>query len=172
MESETELQLLRLANGELDHAYRLAGLVLGDSRDAEDATQDALLRAWHARSSLRDQAGFQAWFERILVNVCRDRLRQRRRIRFLPLDPASVSTYARDPFAAVLDRDEMLGVLAVLDDDERLVVVLHYWSDLTLAAIAERLSWPVGTVKSRLHRALYQMEGRLRAAAPAQGGRP
>ncbi len=67
-------RFLRLANGELDRAYRLAGLLLGDEHEAQDATQDALVRAWQSVGSLRDPAGFQAWFDRILVNVCRDRL--------------------------------------------------------------------------------------------------
>lgn len=56
--TDTADQFLRLADGELDRAYRLAGLILGDQYEAEDATQDALLRAWRAAASLRDPAGF------------------------------------------------------------------------------------------------------------------
>jgi RNA polymerase sigma factor (sigma-70 family) len=153
----TEERFLRLAGSELDRAYRLAGLLLGDAHDAEDATQDALIRAWRSLGSLRDPAGFRPWFDRILVNVCRDRLRRSRRIRFIPLDGPAGLVQAGDPFRAVLERDEMLGRLGTLDADERIVVVLHYWADLTLAAVAERLGWPVGTVKSRLHRALETM---------------
>ena len=149
-----EQRFLRLAGSELDRAYRLAGLLLGDAHDAEDATQDALVKAWRSLGSLRDPAGFRAWFDRILVNVCRDRLRRRRRIRFIPLDGAAGLVPAGDPFRAVLERDAMLGRLGSLDADERIVVVLHYWADLTLVAVVERLGWPVGTVKSRLHRAL------------------
>ena len=160
----TQERFLRLAGSELDRAYRLAGLLLGDARDAEDATQDALVRAWRSVGSLRDPEGFRPWFDRILVNVCRDRLRRRRRIRFIPLDGAADVRAAGDPFAAILDRDEALGTLDVLDADERMVVILHYWADLTLLAVAERLGWPVGTVKSRLHRALDKM-------ALASGGR-
>jgi hypothetical protein len=52
-------RFLRLANGELDRAYRLAGMLLGDQGEAEDATQDALVRAWQAAGSLRDPAGFE-----------------------------------------------------------------------------------------------------------------
>ena len=161
----TEDRFLRLAGGELDRAYRLAGLLLGDARDAEDATQDALVRAWRSISSLRDPDGFRAWFDRILVNVCRDRLRRRRLVRFVPLEGSGDSAETRDPFAALLDRDEALGHLRVLDPDERIVVVLHYWADLTLVAVGERLGWPLGTVKSRLHRALQKM-----AAAEGDSG--
>jgi RNA polymerase sigma-70 factor (ECF subfamily) len=168
----TDEAFVRLAGVELDRAYRLAGLILGNSHDAEDATQDALLRAWRSAPSLRDPTGFQAWFDRILVNVCRDRLRRRNRIRFIALDPATDVELAADPIRSILDRDEALRALDTLEPDERTVLVLHFWADLTLAAIAERLDWPIGTVKSRLHRALERMHVRLDAAALAEEVRP
>ncbi len=156
-------RFLRLANGELDRAYRLAGMILGDRHEAEDATQDALIRAWRSAGALRDPAGFQAWFDRILVNVCRDRLRRRRRITFVAIDPEAdpsteLSTPDRgDPFRAILDRDQVVRAMARVSPDERLVLILHYWADLTLDGVAERLGWPVGTVKSRLHHALNEI---------------
>jgi RNA polymerase sigma-70 factor, ECF subfamily len=156
-------RFLRLASAELDRAYRLAGLILGDRDEAEDATQDALVRAWRSVGSLRDPAGFQAWFDRILVNICRDRLRRRRRIVFNPLDPDSVEPDHADPFQAVLNRDLVVRAMARLGPDERLVIVLHYWADLTLEGVAERLGWPVGTVKSRLHHGLKQIRSVLEA---------
>jgi RNA polymerase sigma-70 factor (ECF subfamily) len=61
-------RLLGMSRAELDRAYRLAGLLLGDAVEAEDATQEALLRAWASIGSLRNPAGFGAWFDRILVN--------------------------------------------------------------------------------------------------------
>jgi RNA polymerase sigma-70 factor, ECF subfamily len=158
-------RILRLAEAELDRAYRLAGLILGDQHEAQDATQDALLRAWRSAASLRDIAGFQAWFDRILVNVCRDRLHRRGKIRQVVLDEAGSTMAIRDPFRDVLDRDETLRAVALLDDDLRIVILLHYWADLTLDGVAERVGWPVGTVKSRLHRALAQMRGQISASA-------
>jgi RNA polymerase sigma factor (sigma-70 family) len=161
-------RFLRLANGELDRAYRMAGLILGDQQEAEDATQDALLRAWRSAGSLRDPAGFQAWFDRILVNVCRDRLRRRGKVRLITIDDGLSASTDRDPFRTIFDRDEMLRAMASLDDDHRIVIVLHYWADLTLEGVAERVGWPVGTVKSRLHRGLATMRRRLDAATVAE----
>ena len=170
---EATNRFLGLARPELDRAYRLAGLLLGDHAEAEDATQDALLRAWHRRHSLRDPAQFQAWFDRILVNACRDRLRRRRSVRFIALEGAGDPAGSGDPFRSVVDRDEVLRLVARLDDDERLVVILRFWADLTLADIAERTGWPLGTVKSRLHRALGHMSVGLKAPIrAAEGGRP
>ena len=170
-------QFLRLANGELDRAYRLAGMLLGDEHEAEDATQDALVRAWKSVGSLRDPAGFQPWFDRILVNICRDRLRRRRRIAFVPIEPGpddsgvgSTFPARADPFQAVLDRDQAVRAMAGLNPDERIVLTLHYWADLTLEAVAERLGWPVGTVKSRLHHGLNEIR-RVLEAEPDGGSR-
>jgi RNA polymerase sigma-70 factor (ECF subfamily) len=68
-----------------------------------------------------------------------------------------------DPFQAIIERDEGLRAIRCLEPDERAVVVLHYWADLPLTEIATRLGWPVGTVKTRLHRALVAMRSEQRA---------
>jgi RNA polymerase sigma-70 factor, ECF subfamily len=171
--SEATSRFLGLARPELDRAYRLAGWLLRDRAEAEDATQDALLRAWHGRHTLRDPMQFQAWFDRILVNGCRDRLRRRRSVRFIALEGAGDPAASGDPFRSVVDNDEVLRLVVRLDDDERLVVVLRYWADLTLADIAERTGWPLGTVKSRLHRAMGRLAvGMDTPAEASQGGRP
>jgi RNA polymerase sigma factor (sigma-70 family) len=161
--TELRARFLRLAGAELDRAYRLAGLLLGDAHDAEDATQEALLRAWLSLGSLADPAAFRPWFDRILANLCRDRLRRRNKVRFLPIEAGAGATTA-DPFRDAIARDEALRALDALDTDERTVVVLHYWADLSLTDVAERTGWPIGTVKSRLHRALGKAGARLREA--------
>ncbi len=163
-------RFLRQAGRDLDRAYRLAGLLLGDRHDAEDATQEALLRAWRSLPTLRDPAIFQGWFDRILVNVCRDRLRRRSRVRFVAIADEEAGPPIADPFRSVLDRDESLRALSVLDADERVVVVLHYWADLPLTEVATRAGIPLGTVKSRLHRALGKLGRSMTAGATAETG--
>src|SRR5262245_66385292 len=76
---ERRVTFASLVTPELDAAYRLAGVILGDRWLAEDATHDAVLQAWLRFGSLRDPERFPAWFGRILVNVCRDRIRERGR---------------------------------------------------------------------------------------------
>jgi RNA polymerase sigma-70 factor (ECF subfamily) len=141
----------------LDRAYRMAGLLLGNAHEAEDAVGDALVIAWQSFDRLRDTERFGAWFDRIVVNGCRDRLRRHGVVRFIPI-AADVDPADRDPFQAFIERDALLVGLDRLTGDERIVVVLRFWADLSLDEIADRLEWPIGTVKSRLHRAL----GRLR----------
>lgn len=149
----------------LDSAYRYATLMLGDRGDAEDATHDAAVMAWRHFADLRDPTRFDAWFGRILVNACRDRLRARRRS---PLsldagpaggDEASAPTgidrlYAPDQADAIVHRDALTTAVRALSPDHREVVVLRYYSDLTVDQIAARTGTSSGTVKSRLHYAL------------------
>jgi RNA polymerase sigma-70 factor, ECF subfamily len=163
-----EQAYLALVQAELDRAYRLAGLLLGRGGDAEDATHDAVLRGWRSSASLRDPERFQAWFDRIVINTCRDRLRRARRIRFVDLEHAAGMSSTDDPFVAVLGADATLGALSMLDIELRVVIVLRYWADLTVDQIAERLGLPAGTIKSRLHRALEQIRGTMAATAAAE----
>jgi RNA polymerase sigma-70 factor (ECF subfamily) len=76
----------QLVDRQLNDAFRLAGYILGNTPDAEDAGQEAIIRAWQAWGGLREAERFEPWFDRIVVNVCRDRLRRRRTIRFVELD--------------------------------------------------------------------------------------
>ena len=151
-----------MARGELDRAYRLAGLILGNASEAEDAVGDALERAHRSIDMLRDESQFQAWFDRIVVNACRDRLRRRRVVRFVAIEAAGDRSADRDPFAAVLHADAALRAIEQLPADERAIVVLRFWADLPVDEIARRLGIPAGTVKSRLHRALGRMRAELR----------
>jgi RNA polymerase sigma factor (sigma-70 family) len=77
---------------------------------------------------------------------------------------ASHVTLGNDPFVAVLEREGIQNVLATLHHNERTVILLHYWADLTLEGVAERMGTSLGTVKSRLNRALVKIRGRLNEA--------
>ena len=169
--TDAELLILASARAGVDRRFRLAGLLLGNAADAEDATQEAMIRAWRSAASLRDPSRVDAWLDGILVNVCRDRMRRRKLVRFIVLADGATGP-ARDQFQAVIDRDEVTRAMRGLDADQRIVVVLHYWGGVTLEGVADRLGWPLGTVKSRLHRALQQMRASLDgAAATAEGSR-
>jgi RNA polymerase sigma-70 factor (ECF subfamily) len=67
------------------------------------------------------------------------------------------------------DEDEAVRALAPLPPDERIVVILHFWADLTLESAADHLGWPVGTVKSRLHRALERLRGSMNLPSDTEG---
>ena len=159
------MTFVALAERVLDDAYRLAGYLLGDSSDAEDAVQEALTRSWQAWGSLRDKDKFEPWFDRILVNICRDKLRKRRAARLEELND-DLAVYIDDPFRAALARAQVDKILPVLSPDQRIVVGLRFWKDLSLQQIADLMGLPLGTVQSRLHYALRS----LRAEADRQDG--
>jgi RNA polymerase sigma-70 factor (ECF subfamily) len=148
----------------LDEAYRLATFILRDRADAEDAVHDAAISAWRHWPERRDFDRSEAWFRRIVVNACRDRIRGRRRVRAvgmgLDVDP-SLHPLVGDAAASFGDRDEIARVVGRLDLDDRVLVSLRYGLDLTVPAIAGALGMRVGTVKSRLHRSIAQLRAAL-----------
>ena len=161
-EDRIDTEFAALCDDSIRRAYGLAGYLLGDPTEAEDAVQETMARAWSSRRTLRDRHVFDAWLDRILVNVCRDRLRRRRVIQIVALE-AGGELEGCNPFREFLDRDELGPALDALTPDQRILIVLRFWLDLPLEQISERLGWPLGTVKSRLHHSLATMRKRLTA---------
>lgn len=146
---------------ELPGAYRVAGYILGNANDAQDAVQEAMERAWSGWPKLRNQDSARAWFWRILTNVCRDKLAKRRRspVREL-VDDIDMADPA-DPFGGSLLRDSVGRALTDLTPDQRIVIVLRFWGQLQIPEIAERLGIPEGTAKSRQHYAIETLRRAL-----------
>jgi RNA polymerase sigma-70 factor (ECF subfamily) len=147
-------ELARAAVVRLDQVARL---ILRDPELARDAVQDGLIRAWRDLPGLRDPDRFDAWIHRLTVNACLDQARRRKRrpieVELSPLHEPST----HDQAGLVADRDQIEGVLRRLDEAGRAIVVLHYYLGMPLTEVAVTLGLPVGTVKSRLHRALTEM---------------
>ena len=150
------------AFAELAHAAvvrldRAARLILRDPELARDAVQDGLIRAWRDLPGLRDPDAFDGWLHRLTVNACLDLARRRRRrpieVELSPIHHPAIA----DDSVGVARRDLVDNVLRSLDPDGRAIVVLHYYLGMPLPEVAATLSIPVGTVKSRLHRALGTM---------------
>jgi RNA polymerase sigma-70 factor (ECF subfamily) len=158
-----------LAAGSIDRLYRVARMVLRDPAFAEDVVQDTLLEAWRSLPGLRDPDRFDAWLHRLLVRGCIRVGRRRRRdetgqVRLIEMDAPTTGDGQR----GLALRDQVEQGLRRLAPDQRVLLVLHFYLDLPEAEIAELVGIPVGTVKSRLHRASQQM----RAALEAEERRP
>jgi RNA polymerase sigma-70 factor (ECF subfamily) len=160
-----------LAGAALDASFRLAAHLVGDRSDAEDVVQEALTLAWRGWPGLRDRDRFAAWFERIVVNRAYERLRKRRRT-LTALLPDEVVDRGADRLAAALDRDAIGRALDELSPDHRVVVVLRYWRDLPIEAIATMLGVPSGTVRSRLHYALLELRAAIEPPPHSEEARP
>jgi len=146
----------QLADRHLEASYRLACAILGNAAEAQDATHDAFVQAWRRWSTLRDPARFEHWFDRIVVNTCRNRLKRESRWRTQDLsDDLAVAN--GDPIGQALDRDVLRAAIANLSPDHQLVVALRFYRDLTIDEIARQLGIRPGTVNSRLHYAIKRL---------------
>jgi len=146
----------------LDGAARL---ILRDPEQAKDAVQETLVRAWRDLPTLRDPDRFDAWLHRLLVRACIDEARRLRRHR-LDVELTTLDLPGRaDDLSAIADRDQIERGFDRLAPDARALIVLHHYLDLPLPEVAIALGIPLGTAKSRLHRAL----GSMRAALDADG---
>jgi RNA polymerase sigma factor (sigma-70 family) len=154
----------RLAAGSLPRLNAVARLIVRDDGRAEDAVQDALVDAWRDLRGLRDADRFDAWLNRLLVRACQDTARRERRRRTveLPLFAIDGPPVVDAQHMTALS-DEIERGLRRLTVEQRSVLVLTYYLDLPLGDAATTLGIPVGTMKSRLHRAL----GALRASLEA-----
>src|SRR3990170_3073689 len=153
-----------LATSAGDRLYAVARLILRSTELAEDAVQEALVRAWQQLPSLRDPDRFDAWLYRLVVNACADQGRQLRRwseqVRPLVLDPP-----IDDHTGSVADREQLERGFSRLKPEHRAAVVLHYYCGFSAAEIAGMLGIPEGTARSRLHYATEAMRAALEADA-------
>src|SRR3954467_4173097 len=155
--------------------YALACLILRDSDRAEDATQEAFVRAWREIPRLRDANKFDAWLRRLVVNSCYDearRVTRRAEVSLISLGERSVG----DTSAASAESDRIEQAFRVLPLDQRTVLVLQHYESLSHTEIAETLGIPVGTVKSRVRYGVAAMRAALdaddRSAVGPVVGRP
>jgi len=163
-----------LAGSALARLDAAARLIVRDTELARDAVQDAMLKAWRELPTLREPERFDAWLHRLTMRACIDAARRQRRhvveVALTPLTDASVA----DDTAAVIDRDLLDRVLSRLEPEQRAILVLRYYLDLSLPDAADALGIPLGTAKSRLHRSLIAVRssvtgGESVAAATALG---
>jgi RNA polymerase sigma factor (sigma-70 family) len=166
-------------------AVRTAYLVTRASQDAEDAAQEAFVKAYYALHRFRDGAPFRPWLLRIVTNEASNRVRSARRRERLALRVAERDRPSGDaapsPEAAALERERdrlLLDAVARLPRRDQQVVGYRYFLDLSEAEMAQALGVRPGTVKSRLSRAMGRLRrllgdlGDLPTAADPEDGTP
>ena len=132
--------------------YRIAWSYLGNNADVEDAVQDALIKAWEKRMSLRNMKQFKPWMTRILMNQCKDQLRKRKKWNFYPLeDAAAQEVEPPEPDAPVLE------AMRKLRPELNLIITLHYVDGYSIQEVASSLGIPESTVKTRMRSARKQL---------------
>ena len=134
--------------------YRVAYTILRNDDACKDALQDAALKAWEKRGTLKELRYFRTWITRILINTCYDTQRKRRRMVSIEDVP--------EPQVAAPDISLAMA-LQSLPEKLRLPLVLYYSEGLTYAEIAQTLRFPMATVRGRIHRAKGQLRKELGA---------
>jgi RNA polymerase sigma factor (sigma-70 family) len=158
-----------LAGAAINRLDAAARLILRDPEQAKDAVQNALVRAWRDLPTLRDPDRFDAWLHRLLVRCCIDETRRSRRQRF-DVELSDLDLQANDGTSTAADRDELERGFRRLEPEQRALIVLHHYLDLSLPEVAFALGIPLGTAKSRLHRSLALMRAALEADARPRAG--
>lgn len=134
--------------------YRVAYSILQNDDACRDALQDAALKAWEKRHSLRDERYFCTWMTRVLINVCYNTQRKRRRM-------VSIEEIA-EPSVPPPDL-ELAMALQALPEKLRLPLVLCYSEGMSYQEAADVLHLPVATVRGRIHRAKGELRKELDA---------
>ena len=142
----TELEYLERAEGARGKLYRAALLTLGSESAAVDAVDEAVYKGYLSYRKLRDPQYLETWLVRILINVCRDELRRRKR----ELAVEELPETAGEAFDALPLKEAIRRLPAQLRD----VIVLRYFTGLTLEETATALELPRGTVSTRQRKAL------------------
>lgn len=154
-------------------AYRTAWLILRNRADAEEAVQDAFLRAWRFRAAVPEGDGVRPWLYRVVVNACISKLRAdgRRPALGLAVDHEDDGAGPEQLTLADEAHTLVLEALAALPEHLRIVVALRYYAGLPEKDIARVIHRRPGTVKSRLHEARARLGADPTLAAfAAQGG--
>jgi len=147
--------------------------MVDDRLIAEELVQEACAKAYARFERYEDGTNFKAWLFRILTNLCIDHIRRRTGATFVPIDavPETACSTAfpvesRTPEALAIGRDvegAVVQALLALCPELRVVVMLVLVEEMSYAEAAESLDLPVGTVRSRLHRARAELQGKLSA---------
>ena len=154
-----ERTLERLMTDYGNSVVRVCFLFLKDRQLAQDASQEAFIKAWRAVDSLREDGAEKAWLMKIAVNTCRNILRSR----YFKMVDRRISTDEL-PEPAAEDRqqdDSLLQEVLRLPDKYRQAVVLYYYQELSAAETADALGVPAATVRTRLKRAREILKTRL-----------
>jgi RNA polymerase sigma-70 factor (ECF subfamily) len=156
-----------LVAGQQDRLFTIAVRVLGNRSDAEEAAQDAFVRAYRALAGYPTERihelRLRPWLTTIVLNVCRNRTRVRRvATTELAFEPAAEPV--TDPFAAGHARDLWAGLLSGLPPAQRTAIVLRHVDGLSYAEMAEVLGRPEGTLKAQVHRGLAALQTAFLAA--------
>lgn len=140
-----------------DTLFSIAYSYLRNRHDALEAIQEMTCRAWMKRSSLKNENAFKSWIIRILIYICIDEQRRRKRTTVIPNEELDDAFNGATVDGIQADQLAIRTVLESIKPKYRHVLLLKYYNDMTLAEIAAILGKPEGTVKTWQHKGLEQL---------------
>ena len=155
---DKELFLKKILDAE-ETLFHVSFSILHHEQDCADAVQEAILKAYDARDTLRDEAFFKTWLVRIVINECYAIFLKSKR-----LEPYEEPRTDSAEYLGKYVKEEYLDLyraIEELDDKHRICVILYYFEDYSIDQIARITQIPAGTVKSRLNRARQTLKGLL-----------
>lgn len=147
--------LLQRINIDKHRMYGIAYSYMRNETDAMEAVQETVCRVWAKRRTLRDPKLFTTWIIRILIRVCMDERKKKRREQ--PSDAAWLQQASTIHAEDSAERLDLAKQLLVLPANYRMVIVLKYYRDMTIVEIAELLERPDGTIRTWLNKALRML---------------
>lgn len=159
-----DLAFARLVEAYQRPVFNLCYRMLGNTQDAEDASQEAFLRAYRSLRSYDNARAFSTWLLSIAAHHCIDQIRRRRPIvsvEELPVpDLPDGSVNLETKLSKKEERIKIRNLLNALEPTDRATVIMYYWYDFSYAEISQALKLTESAVKSRLHRARRLMSQR------------
>lgn len=125
--------------------YRVSVAIMENYADAEDAASEAVMKAWEKRESLREEAYFETWLIRILINTCRESLRRKKAHPLVELTDAAPASEAQG-------YEDLHAALKRVEEKYRLPFVMHAAMGMTVDAVAQALKLPRGVAKWRIEK--------------------
>ena len=167
----------RLVQAHQAIAQRTAYLIAGSTGDAEDAVQEAFVKAYYALDRFRAEAPFRPWLLKIVANEARNRLRKARHqtnlvVRVGEARPSGDAAPSPEEAALEVEQhDELIAALNELKDKDRTALALRFFMDLSEDEMAAALNCARGTVKSRVSRALERLRRQMNIDPPGSAAR-
>jgi len=144
-------------------AYYLALQLLKDGNEAQDILHDSYIKAFKSLNTLKRAEGFESWFNRIVINQCKDYLKKKKSLIFSQMLSDDRSGERVDwedtkeqfsPEKGIDDQETkrlIQGMIDELPEQQRIVIILHYLEDMSVAQVAQIMECSEGTIKSRLN---------------------
>ncbi len=150
----------RLVESRKENIYKIAYSYVKNKEDALDIVSEAIYKAFTSIKGLKQPKYFNTWFTRILINCAINQTKKNKKI--LPLDNSIIEEQGiRDVGISREESMDLYSAIDILEEKQKTIVILKYFEGFTLTEIAEILKCPLGTVKTRLNKALKDLRAKL-----------